>query len=64
MQPLGMESLVWNLEQKNKEGKRLIAPRFELRTLSEHEMLRIRDDQLHHATASKCFLLFDIYVYV
>mgnify|MGYP006876455169 CR=1 FL=1 len=33
--------------------KKMIAPRFELRTLSEHQVLRIRDDQLHHATAWK-----------
>jgi hypothetical protein len=30
-------------------AKIMTAPRIELRTLSEHEMLRIRDDQLHHA---------------
>lgn len=29
--------------------QKVTAPRIELRTLSEQEMLRIRDDQLHHA---------------
>ena len=36
--------------KKDQPAKEMITSRFELETLSELEMLRTRDDQLHHET--------------
>jgi hypothetical protein len=46
--------------QKERAAKAMTAPRIELRTLSAQRMLRIRDDQLHHAAALTSEAVFPI----